>query len=306
MAALAEAEAVIVLGTLYYPETESLSSLIRVSAVVKRGYRPGDARVVLGDHDLGRLVAGTGEEARHIWVSGRVNATDEKTLETARARGLSIICGSLFSLEELDAAYGDLFVCADRTLVPGGYEITGELSGVELPLYGKKIYVKGDFSMTEKDLPLLEEIGGIIVKGTAILPASAMKVFREKGRADRYTIFEGTRVVINGVERFSHHQLEALVKKGERLTLVVNGVLVFDEDVTTEDMDCIASLSYYGEVRLPGAAKAALVAKVKGANGTMGDLSGKDQAGLTRPPEAGGDDADDAVDSINTGFYLLA
>jgi hypothetical protein len=302
---LGEAAGLVVTGTVYYPEGAEMASFAKVSGK-KRAY-PAGAHVVPGDYDLEKLLASLPADAKRVWVSGGLRALDKKGLEAARTAGLSIICSSLFTYEGLNSAYGDLFTCPDRTLIPDGYEITGNISSAELPLHGPNIYVQGNFVMEEKDIPLLEEITCIIVKGKANLPSSAVKLFRTKGKADEYFIFEGRFIEINGVEQFSHGQLAS--RKDEKITLLVNGTLLFDEDVTAEDVECIASISYNGMVVIPGPAKAVLSSRVKEGNGLMGDpalikeITGKSLQELMSGGAGGNVDADG--DRINAGEYFL-
>jgi hypothetical protein len=97
-------------------------------------------------------------------------------------------------------------------------------------------------------------------------------------------------------------------KKGEKLTLLVNGCLQFDDDVTPEDIECIASISYNGSVFVSGPAKSALARKVKTGNGFMGDssahekMTGKKTGDLLHemPDEEGG------RSTINLGVYILS
>ena len=306
--ALAEADEVIALGTIYYPGSAKLSSLIKVSGE-KRSY-PDDALVVLGDHRLESLLstAATGAKTKHIWVSGRITALDKKAMEKAKEMGLVFSSAKLFTYEGLNETYGPLFNCPDRILVPDGHEVAGKINASELPLYGKKIYVDGDFTMEEKDIPALSEVESIIVRSKASLPSSAVKIFREKGRAESYFVFEGRLVEVNGFQQLSHGQLAPLVEKSEKITLLVNGCLLFDDDVTSEDTECIAAMSYNGTVLISGRAKAALASKVKTGNGFMGDpskmeeLTGssvKDLAGNSKKEEKG-------KTTFNMGTYILA
>jgi hypothetical protein len=306
---LGEAEGLMVTGTFFYPDSGDPAVLAKISGA-KRSY-PGGARVLLGSHDLGKAAAAAGAN-RHIWVPGKITALNRKALEDAKAGGLKITCDSLLTYEDLNAAFGDLFTCSDRELVPPGYEISGNLESAKLPLYGPKVYVDGDFTMEAGDLPLLEKIESIIVKGRAELPSSAAETFRKKGRAGAYSVFEGRLRRINGFEQYSHGQLAASSAAGEKLTLIVNGCLLFDEDVSAEDTACIASLSYNGAVLVPAAVKAALASKVREANGFMGDpaLIEKTTGRNIRDFIAGqmdGDGKDERKDTstINAGTYLL-
>jgi hypothetical protein len=193
--------------------------------------------------------------------------------------------------------------------------MTGSLKSAELAVYGPKLYVSGDFTLEAGDIPLLEKVESIIVKGRATLPASAAETFRKKGRAGSYRVLEGRLHEINGFEQYSHGQLAESVSAGEKLILEVNGCLLFDEDVTAEDTACIAALSYNGAVLVPARAKAALTSKVRGANGFMGDpaLIEKLTGRSIRDFIAGhmdGDSRENKQDDgtafkINTSTYLL-
>ena len=309
VARVGEAEGFISLGKIFYPEGADMSCIAKASGE-KIAY-PDGALVVLGNHDLENIMANSRGDKKFIWISGRIRALEKKTLEEARSAGMRFGCDSFFSFEGLNKEYGDMITCQSRVLIPDGYEITGNLNGNELALYGSRVYVDGKFSMEEKDIPLLEELEGIIVKGRASLPSSAAKIFRSKGKAGDYYIFEGRLVEINGFEQLSHSSLEAMIKKGEKLTITVNGCLLFDEGVTADDMEAIASLSYNGTVLVPGEAKAALAGKVKSGNGFMGDpetmkeLTGQSlQEMISGAPSKEEDDSQDT--SINMGTYILA
>jgi hypothetical protein len=306
----------IVLGTLFYPESGDLGALAKIGGP-KRAY-PDGARVLLGDYDLGKAVAAadTANGGGHIWVSGKVTALNRKALEGARAAGFKITCASLLSYEEFNASFGDLFNCSDRTLVPDGCEISGNLESAQLPLYGPKVFVDGDFTMADKDLPLLEKIESIIVRGKAALPPKSVETFRRKGKAGDYEIIDSSRREINGFEQYSHGQFAGLAGTEEKLNIVVNGCLLFDDDVTAEDVACIGSISYNGAVLVPAKVKAALASKVREANGFMGDgaliekLTGRSlrdwiaehTGGAGGRPE---NDGDEHTTHINTGTYLL-
>jgi hypothetical protein len=266
--ALSAAEGAIVTGTLYYPESGDPAALAKVGGG-KRAY-PDGASVLLGDYDLEKAVASAGG-SKYLWVSGRLTALNKKALEDAQAAGLKITCAALFTYEGLNAASGDLITCPDRDLVPDGYEITGDLDSAKLPLYGSKIYVNGDFRMEAKDLPALERLERIVVKGTAHLPAAAAQTFRKKGTAGDYEIVDGRVIEVHGFQQFAHGQLAAAAAAGEQITYVVHGCLLFNDDVTAEDVACIAGLTYHGTVLAPAAVQAALAPRVRGAHGFMGD-----------------------------------
>ena len=309
MQALAGAEGLIGLEKIYYPQSSDMASLIKMTGE-KRAY-PDDAHVILGDHSAENILAIYNGDKKHIWISGRLTALDRKALENFKVRGIKISSQKLFTYQSLNDEFGSMINCTDRFLVPDGYEITGSLKGNELALYGTRIYVDGKFSMEEKDIAALEAIQSIIVRGKASLPEKAVKIFKDRGKAEEYFVFEGRYVEINGFEQFSHNQLQASVKNAEKLTMQVNGCLLFDDDVTPEDIECIASLSYNGPVFISGAAKAALALKIKTGNGFMGDPSKLEEMTgqsmwdfMGRKPS--GDSGNSRDTNINLATYILA
>jgi hypothetical protein len=308
---LGEAEGIVVPGTLYYPDSTDPP---RLETVIGNTHSyPDGAYPLLGSYELGKAIAAA-PDGRYIWVSGEISAPDRKALEDARARGLKIACGSLLTYEDFNASFGDLFTCSDRVLAPEGYVITGSLESAKLPLYGPKVFVNGDFTMKAGDLPLLENVESIIVKGMAELPAAAAETFRGKGRAGEYRIIKDRNHKINGFERYNHGLLTEFIAAGEKLNLEVYGFLLFDKDVTVDDLACIASLSYYGTVLVPAKIRAALMPKIRGAYGFMGDpgkidsIPGNIFHGFNK---IFGDffgnsfDVDNNSSSINTDTYLL-
>ncbi|MDR2376095.1 MAG: hypothetical protein LBD96_06615 [Treponema sp.] len=316
LARLAGAEGLIVLGTLYYPASGDLGSLIKVDGK-KRPY-PDEAQVLLGDHDLAGALAAVPPDAKYLWIDGTLSALDTASLETAKAAGMRIDCTSLFTYEGLYAAYGGLFRCPNPVLVGDDYEITGDhFKAARLPFSGPKVYVNGDFSMDAKDLPLLEALEAIVVRGRATLPVSVAQAFRKKGRAGDYEILEGRQVTINSSVLWGHRQFtdQQTAGTGEKLSVTVNGCLRFDDDVTAEDLDCIASLSCNGAVLLPSHLKGALAPRIKDANGFIGDdAEFEKMTGHKINDYAGGfmngdteyeDPVKEGVTRINTGSYIL-
>jgi hypothetical protein len=166
--------------------------------------------------------------------------------------------------------------------------------------------------MEEKDAPCLEELESIVVKGKASLNASCVKPFRKIGKAADYFIYEGNLYIINGFEQFTHEQLQTMVEQGSRITVTVNGCLLFTDDVTAEDIEAIAAIDYNGSVLIPGKAKGALSPKVKQANGFMGDsaaiqkLTGKPIEEIIKHFTGGGRDGGaGSVSTTNVGAFIL-
>jgi hypothetical protein len=300
---LGESEGIIVLGTLYYPASGGFASLAKVKGG-KQAY-PDGAWVFLGDQDLGKALAALPPGVKHLWVSGTLSALNAGALETASAAGLNIDCGSLLTYEGLYGRFGGLLHSPDPVLVPDGYEITGNLDSSQLPLYGPRIYVNGNFSMkSSKDLPLLEAVEAVEVRGRAQLPSSAVSTFKKKGKAGSYEVFEGRLVEVNGNVQWG--RLDFAGAGEEKLTVKVNGCLQFDDDVTEEDLEWIAALSYNGAVLLPRRLKSIAASKAKEANGFMGDPEDFEKmTGRSIKDYAGGRKEDNET-AVNTGSYILA
>ncbi|GHU96852.1 hypothetical protein FACS189483_01020 [Spirochaetia bacterium] len=298
-----DAEGVIITGTLYYPESSDMACLAKVKGEM-RSY-PDDAQLVLGSRTLEAALSGAEAGKKHIWISGELTALDEKLIARARQENFTFTADSLIIYAGPNETYGDLFVSPRRTLVPDGYEFSGSIRSAELVLYGPRVYVQGDLDFEEKDAGILAEMESIIVKGRANLPASCARAFRKIGKADEYYVFEGHLRTINGYEQFTHDQLKTMVDRGEQLTITVNGCLEFTEDVTADDMDAIAALSYNGMVLVSGSVRGALSSKVKDANGQMSDaasfqkLSGVSSLGELMEQQGG------SGGGINTGVYTL-
>jgi hypothetical protein len=302
LACLGESEGVIVLGTLYYPASGGFASLAKVKGA-KQAY-PDGAWVFLGDQDLGKVLAALPPGVKHLWISGTLSALNAGALEAAAAAGLQVDCNSLLSYEGLYGRFGGLFHSPEPVLVPDGYEITGNLKSAQLPLYGPRIYVNGNFSMESKDLPLLEAVEAVEVRGRAQLPSSAVSTFKKKGRAGSYEVFEGRLVEVNGNVQWGRPDFAGAA--GEKLTIKVNGCLQFDDDVTEEDLERIAALSYNGVVLLPRRLKSITASKLNEANGFMGDPEDFEKmTGRSLNDYAGGREEGN-VTAVNTGTYILA
>jgi hypothetical protein len=264
---LREATGVFVEDTLFYPASSALNWLAKVRGKL-RAY-PDDAQVALGSYDLEKLVANAAPDKKHIWVSDTITALDEAPLAKARRNGLSFTAQSLFTYEGFNDTYADLFTVNERTLVPDAYEVVESIKPGELVIYGAKFYVKGDLTLNERDAEDLAEKEAIIVQGCANLPLTCVKAFRRIGKAATYCIVDSSAHEINGFEELSHATLQGMVQRGEKISVYVNGLLRFTDDVTPEDMECILSLSHNGAVIIPNEARGALEPRIKESNGLI-------------------------------------
>lgn len=305
--AFENAENVVSAGTVFYPESCGQGVLSRVQGE-KRPY-PDGSHVLLGDSSLARLLAEIPADIRSVWVAGEVSALEESALEQADLRALRITCDRLLIRAGAKEKYGHLFRASDPEIVPDGYEVTGPLTLNEAALlYGEKLYVRGPLFLEEKDGGCLEELQAVLVKGCASLPASCVKAFRAVGKADSYRVYEGTLTRVNGWEYFSHDRLEEMTKRGEKMTLEINGFAIFGDDVTAGDMEAVASLSCNGFLILPGEAQGALGQKMGTVNGfTVDSAAVRQMTGLSQEEliqKVMGSSLQGS--NVNTEIYFLA
>jgi hypothetical protein len=304
-------EAVLAAGTVYYAKSLSLSSSPKVRGR-KKAYPDGDWPMG-GNFTLHEVLGMAPPEETKIFVSGELSAFDGDDFTAAGERKLHIDSGSLFASEPLAATHKEFFTAGKNELVPEGFMATGDLNmgSGEAALYGPKIYVRGDLTLQEQDGAALQGLEAVIVTGTVNLPASLAASFRKIGKAKDYKITGGNIHEINGAESLSHEQLAAVKAAGKKLDISVNGALFFGDDVTPDDMDAIGSLSYNGMVIISNEAKAGLAAKIKAANGLMGDpalikmVTGESVEELVRRYREGRDSEDDGWTTVNVGEYIL-
>ena len=309
--ALAKAEGAHFNGKLFYPEELGSAFLANITGG-KKPY-PQDAHLVLGNKKIDELLFSIPVDKTHIWVHGEITALDEAPLIKAREKGLRYACGSLFTTESFDEKYGNLFTAEKRTLVPDGFDVAPDLSltAGEVALYGPRIYVRGDLTLEKKNEDCLGSVESIIVKGKATIPASSAKAFRAVGKADEYELVEdnvGEHIKVNGFQTIGHDHLQAVIAKGETIRVKVNGVLLFDEGVTADDMDAISLLKVNGALILPDAAQGALTPKIEKVNGMINSIESITKlTGMTLPEILAkfAGTANTGGTNINTGIYIL-
>jgi len=306
--ALLNAEGAHFAGTIFYPRERGSAFLANVTGD-KQPY-PQDAHLVFGDKKLGELLSGIPDGKTHIWVHGEITAMEEEAFQKAVEKGLRFTCTSLFTMEAYNEKFGAMIESSGRVVVPEGYEVTPgiQLTAGEAALFGPRIYVRGNMKLSKKDENCLDELEGIIVKGTATIPSSCAKAFRAIGKADKYELIAddvGEVMVVNGFQSIGHDYLQALIEKGETIRINVNGFLLFDEGVTAGDMDAIESIKINGFAIMPDAAQGALSSKIGKINGfTLSIEVITKLTGMTLPEILVKLRIDEGT-SINTGFYLL-
>ena len=307
--AFERAEGAVISGVLYYPDSCSPGLFNRVQGN-KRSYPEGEF-VVTKNRELEELLADLPEGAKRVWAAGEISAFRETALKQAAEKDLHITCRRLIIPENLYAKYENLFDASSKELTPAGYAVTGPLTldAASSILYGTKLYVRGALLIDEKEASCLKDFEAILVKGCATLPVSCAKAFRAVGQAESYRLYEGRLYTINGWETFTHERLNAMVEKGEKITLTINGFAVFSENVTARDMDAIASVSCNGFIILPGAAQGALSQRTEAINGfTMDMESIRQMTGMTIQELSrnilGGAAAGGS--NVNTDIYMLS
>lgn len=308
VSAFEKAEKVFLSGTVYYPDACNQNVLSRIQGK-KRAY-PDGSFVLLGNQELQKLLADLPKELRQVWVAGEVSVFREEELQQAENRNLQIYCDSLFMPEPFFPRYEATFHTSDVILVPEGHKVTGPLTLNEATsvLYGKKLYVRGPFLIDQKNAEYLKEFESILVKGCASLPVSCAKAFKEVGQADHYQLYEGRLYHVNGWEMFSHDRLKTMTEKSDKITLSINGFVIFGQDVTAEDMEAIVSVSCNGFIVLPGAAQGALSQKTETINGFTVDMDSLQQmTGLSLPElvQKIGAGQKSGSGNINTDIYML-
>ena len=310
--ALENAEGVYVGRALYYPAESEAGFLAKV--IGKSIAYPKDAALFIGDKKMEELLYGAFDGKKYIWVDGEITVMNERVLIKAKEKDLSISAKSLFIRESLNDAYGSLFYAEKRVIAPDGYEIVSDLTltAGEAALYGPRVFVRGDLLVNKKDVGSLDALESIIVTGTATIPASSVSVFRAIGKAEAYELIEddiSEKVELNGFQTVGRDYLQALIRKNEAISVKVRGALLFNEDVTAEDMDAISSIEINGVVVIPEAAQGGLALKAKKVNGTLVTietltrLTGLSLTDIIAKIQSGGVSANNTV--INTNTYIL-
>ena len=274
-AAIAKMEGMAVLGTLYHPQSMGGAlSTVRASSVVAY---PDDARLVVGDAHLSMQNLGKWRRDTKYFLSRTVFALEEEVLRAMKAQNTSFFCKKLYLYQKDVEEFGNLFSADNVQLVPDGHAVA-ERSATLMDLYaahGERIYLLDDVTVQPRDVRHLPLLQSLIVKGTAHLPMEHLRACKEVIEADAVHVFEGELMGINGFAAISHAMLAAANANGICYTLNVNGVALFEEDVTYEDVKAIASIRRInGAISAPGVTHAHLNAVAEKINGALlGSLS---------------------------------
>lgn len=277
----AAADALTSLDGLYVPERlvtpEGLdpARLGQVTAGQWLTYPAGTDVVELEDVELTAELAASMPAGTALWTAGRLVALEPAALADAEQKGLAFTAGSLLCHRAAAEKYiGKLLQSKKTTLVPDGYAAVKPAGGLRAlaAAWGSKLYVQGDLTLTAADLPALEALEGLVVEGRLSLPVAGAAAFRAMGgRAESIFPYEGTLWQVKGQETMTHAQLQAARDAGLQYTLQVSGHLALAEDVTIQDLDAILSVHYKGVVKVPGALRPLLAAKVAEGKGVMTD-----------------------------------
>jgi hypothetical protein len=256
--------------TLFYSDAVDLSGVKGVIAEHKVVY-PSGAKLHIGKMTLGDDAQLLLKDGALYWVYGRVTALDGGVVEKMRQKKTSFHCRSLVIYKGLYESNKDLFKAGKYTFIPDGYAVVDDvtLDAATQLLYGEKLYVFGNLTVHHDQTEHLNGFSSLIVNETAIMPITAAAAFKAVGKANDYHLYEGVLMQINGRQTLGRKQLQTAASRGIRYTLLVNGELEIDEDVTDEDIDAIAAIYCNGLIQAPDAARGVLDSKVKKLNGMM-------------------------------------
>jgi len=288
VAAVESMEGMAVLDTLYHPQ--SVGGTFAAVRASKTTVYPDDAQLVRGDAWISAQNLSKWQKKTKYFLSGTAFALDTDALGALEAQGTSFLCEKLYMYEKDVERFGGLFVAKDMHPVPDGYAVV-ERSAPLMDMYathGERIYLLGDVTVQPRDVRHLPLLQSLIVKGTAKLPLEHIQACKAVIKADKVHVFEGELIHVNGMQTISHAMLATANAIGTRYTLHVNGAVLFEDAVTHEDAQAVASLHVNGAVSAPGAVHAHLNAVTEKINGVLlGSLSEIKAMIEAMPGEAG-------------------
>jgi hypothetical protein len=282
--------------TIFHPESINLSVIPGVKYSRRAIFADG-AKLHLGDMTLG--------DDSHIlitnglyWVSGSITALDDSALEKLRSNSVTFKCGDLFIYTGLYEKYKDMFKADNYIFIPDNHTVLDDviLDAATSVLHGDKLYILSDLLIPHNQTQHLSGFSSLIVDGAVTMPVSAAADFKACGKANEYVLYEGVLMSVNGKETITHDQLQSALAKGIVYTLNINGVVVFHEDVTADDIDAIAAVNCNGVIYAPGNARGVLDSKIKSMNGKIMDVAQYEEKK---------DRTDGDIVTINAGTYRL-
>ncbi len=296
VSSLATATGIYASDTVYVPDFVNLSSVCKIYSNSIKTY-PEGFNVKLGDLILT-------EDAvfalKNTYVTGLLTAFDENALKHALDMNLKLKSVNLLTTTDILNKYSGVLSYENYTLVKENHELIKEdiiLDDSVYAIYGDKIYVIGDLKLNPKDIECLNDFTSIIVKGCAKIPFSSFKHFKQIGNADEVFLYKGELLDVDGCQTISKAFLNAAKLSGITYTINVDGILVFDEDVLDQDLECIHAIYYDGVIEVSDDLKPSVMIKIKKGDGVIRNL--KDKLNHDRNK-----DSDDFV-KINIGNFVL-
>ena len=238
-------------------------------------FYPGNAVIVDENIKLNERYVARLEDNVVLWTFNQVDALDDKAVAVLIGKGITVRCGHLLISESSERLYGKEFKADRIDVIPDGFEyLDGDitLTTLNAGLYGDKIYVNGNFIIADDVTKELENFSEIIVTGEVYVSSVMLSQWKKVGKAGKIIPCKGKVWLINGTEKITHGQLDAAKTAGLQYTLIINGVVEFTEDVTKDDLDCIAAVSYNGVIKMPDQIIPFFKSKVIEANGLLESL----------------------------------
>lgn len=217
-------------------------------------YYPEGAVIADGDIEINKNYVAKLEDNTVLWTSGDVIAFDSHAAEMLRKKDITVCCGNLLITEGIEQQFGKCFKTDSREVIPDGCQYIKDdltLSAINTELFSEKLYVAGDLTVIADAADVFDRFSEIIVTGNAIIPHGALTRWKEVGRADKVTLYKGELWSVCGNITITHEQLEAANEDGMKYTLVIDGNLTFDADVTKADFECLSAIYYDGKISMP-------------------------------------------------------
>lgn len=300
--------------TLYYPDHFPLSSISGLRAEKMEAY-PSDAYFIkerkwaLDEEQFLKL-----EKGNLYFITGKLELVDSSLAKLQNNKGISFIAKELIIREEYLMLFENI-KSEKRTVIPKGHELAENLnlSSTASILYGDKIYIKGDLIVQSKAVEYLNAFTSIVVEETAKLSVNAVPRFKKIGKARDIKVFEGELKESDGNVSYSHDTLLAAKEAGISYSLWGDGVLRFEEDVQSEDLDVFQTIRWDGVLFAPPKLMAFIQNKMEELDGVMLPLKGNmmDQLkGLGEIISGLGDvldkkEKEEDVTNINTGNFII-
>jgi hypothetical protein len=230
---------------------------------------PDGAIIVAGKLTLGTQFLENVPAGGKVWTPNNVDALDDGAVGLMVERDITLFCNNIMLHESANTLADRLIIANSRKIVPDGCAlIDGDLTLDEftVDLYGDSIYITGALTVPHDGAEWLRDFK-IFQCDKVTLPGAALPLWKQIGKANVVVPYKGHLRTVYGNDVITHAQLTGL---GDvRYTLYVNGVVTFAADVTAEDFEAFHAINYNGVCYVQDCVKAALLTKVKEANGQI-------------------------------------